>query len=169
MKLILILAIFLYIAYIVIQKLKDSKKEIVKSEENIGTYFTLKKFFFTQSEKSFFKELVKQNNNQYTILSKVRLEDIVSAKKSLDWKQKGIKRNYIKSKHLDFVILDIDSGNILAVIELDGKSHDIEKQGKYDAIKDTILTSVGVNFYRVRVGEIYSERIENILQEIKRA
>lgn len=94
------------------------------------------------------------------------MEDIVSAKKSLDWKEKGIKRNYIKSKHIDFVILDNHYGNILAVIELDGKSHDTEKQGKYDKIKDDILNSVDVKFYRVKVGEVYSEKINEIFIKI---
>ncbi len=169
MKSLFILVALVFIAYIVIQKLKSSENnsEIDKKPiDNIGPYFTLKKYFFTQSEKTFFNELVKQNNNQYTILSKVRLEDIVSAKKSLDWKEKGIKRNYIKSKHLDFVILDNHYGNILAVIELDGKSHDTEKQGKYDKIKDDILNSVGIKFYRVKVGELYSKKIQDILNTI---
>ena len=140
-----------------------------KEEDGIGTYFTLKKYFFTQSEKTFFNELVKQNNNQYTILSKVRLEDIVSAKKSLDWKEKGIKRNYIKSKHLDFVILDNHYGNILAVIELDGKSHNTDRQGKYDKIKDDILNSVGCKFYRVKAGEDYAQSIHDVLNNMTRA
>lgn len=172
MKSILILAVLVFIAYIVIQKLKQSESNfdsIKKPIDNIGSYFTLKKYFFTQSEKTFFTELIKQNNNQYTILSKVRLEDIVSAKKTLDWKEKGIKRNYIKSRHLDFVILDNHYGNILAVIELDGKSHDTEKQGKYDKIKDDILNTVGVKFYRVKVGEDFANTINNLFTEIKGA
>jgi very-short-patch-repair endonuclease len=147
-------------------ELSDEKNK--KLKENIGSYFTLKKFFFTQSEKSFFEELKKQNNGQYTILSKVRLEDIVSAKKTLNWKEKGIKRNYIKSRHLDFVILDNHYGNILSVLELDGKSHDTEKQGRYDKIKDDILNSVGVMFYRVKVGEIYENKVKEIFEELEK-
>ena len=172
MKSILILAVLVFIGYIVIEKIKQSESNsnfAKKPIDDIGSYFTLKKYFFTQSEKTFFNELVKQNNNQYTILSKVRLEDIVSAKKSLDWKEKGVKRNYIKSKHLDFVILDNHYGNILAVIELDGKSHDTEKQGKYDKIKDDILNTVGVKFYRVKVGEDFANTIKNLFIEIKGA
>ncbi|MCB0745049.1 MAG: DUF2726 domain-containing protein [Ignavibacteriae bacterium] len=172
MKSILILAVLVFIGYIVIEKIKQSESNsnfAKKPIDDIGLYFTLKKYFFTQSEKTFFNELVKQNNNQYTILSKVRLEDIVSAKKSLDWKEKGVKRNYIKSKHLDFVILDNHYGNILAVIELDGKSHDTEKQGKYDKIKDDILNTVGVKFYRVKVGEDFANTIKNLFIEIKGA
>lgn len=149
----------------------NNKKSIHNSRpiDNIGSYFTLKKYFFTQSEKAFFDELQKQNNDQYFIISKVRLEDIVSASKALDWREKGIKRNYIKSKHLDFVILDKQYGNILAVIELDGKSHNTEKQGKYDQIKDDILNTVGVKFYRIRVGEEFINSIHIILSEIKGA
>ena len=170
MKSILLLAVLVGIAYVIIQKLKQNESLADKQPiDNIGSYFSLKKYFFTQSEKAFFDELTKQNNGQYTILSKVRLEDIVTTNRSLDWKEKGIKRNYIKSKHLDFVLLDRQYGNILSVIELDGGSHNSEKQGKYDKVKDNILNSVGVKFYRVRVGEDFHNSIHNIFTEITRA
>ena len=164
----IITGVLIGIVFFVINlKNKIGGSKDTKLKENIGSYFTLKKFFFTQSEKSFFEELIKQNNERYIILSKVRLEDIVSAKKSLDWKEKGIKRNYIKSKHLDFVILNRHYRNILSVIELDGKSHDTEKQGRYDKIKDDILRSIGVKFYRVKVGEIYEEKIREIFENLE--
>ena len=170
MKSILLLAVLVGIAYVIIQKLKQNESPTNKQPiDNIGSYFSLKKYFFTQSEKAFFDELTKQNNGQYTILSKVRLEDIVTANRSLDWKEKGIKRNYIKSKHLDFVLLDRQYGTIFAVIELDGGSHNSEKQGKYDQVKDDILNSVRVNFYRVKVGEDYAQFVHNLLNNMTRA
>ena len=162
----IVIIVFGFIYFINQTRDNGSSKE--KNTEDIGSFFLLKKYFFTHSEKLFFDELRCQNNDEFVILSKVRLEDIVFANKSLNWKEKGIKRNYIKSKHLDFVILDKHYGNILSVIELDGKSHHKEKQRKYDSIKNSILSSVGVNFHRVKLGENFEEKIQEIFSELKK-
>ncbi len=129
-------------------------------------YFKLKKYFFSTSEKSFFDELIKQNDNRYFILSKVRLEDLVDMVPGVKWKDRSIKRNYIKSRHIDFVIVDKNNSSIKAVIELDGDSHNQEKQNRYDKIKNSVLSAVEARFYRIRVGEMYSEKISEIFKEI---
>ena len=145
-------------------------QEIEKKErENIGKYYYLKKSLFTPTEYAFFKELQKQNNNEFMINSKVRLEDIVGVGKGNNiGKRFREMRNHIKSRHVDFVIVS-NSGDILAAIELDDRSHNTEKAKIGDQIKDDIFGFVGSKFYRVRVGETYSERIESIFTEIKRA
>ena len=163
---IILVVLFLIINNHIILKKIGINKKIISDVENIGDFFELKNHFFTYTEKLFFNELQKQNNEQYIILSKVRLEDIVSAKKSLDWKEKGIKRNYIKSKHIDFVILNKQISQILCVIELDGKSHDQEKQSKYDKIKNDILNTIGVKFYRIQVGSIFTQKIKTIFESL---
>jgi hypothetical protein len=126
-----------------------------------------KKSLFTPTEYVFFQELQKQNNKKYVIHSKVRLEDIVGVGKGVGNRFREM-RNHIKSRHVDFAILD-KAGKILAVIEVDDKSHDTEKAKVGDGYKNDIFEFVGVKFYRVRVGETYAERIENILGEIKGA
>lgn len=172
MKSILILAVIVFIAYIVIQKLKESEGTIIskpkKEKENIGKYYYLKKSFFTFREKPFFDELMKQNNDQFVILSKVRMEDVVGVQKGIEKNKYRPMRNHIKSRHVDFAILNKE-GKILAVIEVDDKSHDTEKAKIADGYKNDIFEFVGVKFYRVRVGEVYADRINDMFTEIKRA
>lgn len=146
--------------YIFLQKVKNQKSEDKKGL-GIGKYFKAKQNFFSRSEIMFFKLLEKENNGKYTILSKVRLEDIVSVDKSIDWKDRKGKRGYIKSKHLDFVLLD--NNKIISAIELDGNSHGSEKQKHLDEVKNEILEVVGIKFFRVRVGSNFEEKIKKIL------
>lgn len=155
---ILIIAIF-FIWLQVKNNIEEKKEEIVEK------YFKLKPYFFSKSEIMFFEILKEINNDKYVVLSKVRLEDIVSVDKEIDWEKRKGKRGYIKSKHLDFVL--VDNNKIISVIELDGKSHGYEKQKKSDLIKDKVLTSVGLRFYRVKVGENFREKIKEIFLELE--
>lgn len=168
MPLTLFIIIILIAGLILAAKILDEKKkeQEVLPEENIGSYFKLRDYFFTNSEKPFFDELVRQAGERFIVLSKVRLEDVVTTAKRLDYKEKGLKRNYIKSKHLDFVLVDKSSGKIACIFELDGYSHNSEKQAKYDKIKDDILNGVGVKFSRVRVGQNYEAVIRDILTDL---
>ncbi len=146
------------------EKKEEKKEEKVKKEkEDLGKYYQLKNTFFTYREKPFFDELQRQNNGRYTILSKVRMEDVVNVVKGLNYKKSYSMRNRIKSRHIDFVILDKFSGKILAVIELDDNSHNWKKAEAGDDLKNAVFSFVGVKFYRVKVGETYSDKVAEIL------
>lgn len=92
----------------------------------------------------------------------MRLEDIVGVGKGVGDRYREM-RNHITPRHVDFVITE-HSGEIVAVIELDDKSHDAEKAKVGDDIKNQIFAFNKVSFYRVRVGEKYLETIQEILQ-----
>ena len=160
---ILIALIFVAIGLVVKAKEfldKDEKVEKkVKSKEDIGQHFRMKERFFTKSEYMFFQELEKQNNGKYHIFSKVRMEDIVEVKSELDYKVKRAKRNYIKSRHIDFVLVDKETGSVVKAIELDGKSHSTEKQKRSDEVKNQIFRSSGFDLLHVRVGEDFKRKI----------
>ena len=160
---ILVVIIFAIIIFILNFKNKIELNNNDKDEKE--KFFKLKPYFFSKSEIMFFNILNELNQNKFVILSKVRLEDIVSVNKEIEWDKRKGKRGYIKSKHLDFVL--IDKNKIISVIELDGKSHTYEKQKKSDLIKDEILNSVGVKFYRIKVGEDFREKIKLILSELE--
>jgi hypothetical protein len=172
MKTFFILIAIVVIVFVVIQKLKESEggfePKSKKERESIGKYYYLKKSFFTFREKPFFDELMKQNNNEFVILSKVRMEDIVGVGKGIEKAKYRPMRNHIKSRHVDFAILNKE-GKILAVIEVDDKSHNTEKAKVGDGYKNDIFEFVGVKFYRVNVGETYANRISSIFTEIKGA
>jgi hypothetical protein len=139
----------------------------LKEKEDIGKYFYLKKSLFTPAEYIFYRELQKQNNNEFVVHSKVRLEDIVGVAKGVGEKFNAM-RNHIKSRHVDFAIIG-STGDILAVIELDDKSHDTDSAQRGDEIKNQIFQFNQVKFYRVQVGQVYAEEINKILTEVKGA
>ena len=141
---------------------KNSLGENTEEKElGIGKYYLARKTFFTKSEIIFFNILEKENNGKYTILSKARLEDIVSVVKGLEYKERQKSRGYIKSRHLDFVLLE--DNKIKCAIELDGYSHGSKKQQHSDQIKDEILKACDINFYRIKIGEDFESEIKKII------
>lgn len=165
---IFIIVVIIVGVLLVLANLFLDKKTNNVVESKLDGFFEKKERFFTNSEKVFWDLLIKINQERYLILSKVRLEDIVKVGKDITWEKKNIKRNYIKSKHIDFVILDKKNNSILAVIELDGKSHGGEKQTKYDLIKNEILNSVKLKLFRIKVGEKFEEKIKGVFNEIEK-
>jgi hypothetical protein len=167
MKIILVLFVIFAGIYLWIQKVNEltPAKTKVKTKEDIGKFYYLKKSLFTPTEYIFYQELQKQNNNKYIIHSKVRLEDLVGVAKGVGDRHREM-RNHIKSRHVDFFITE-HSGEIVAVIELDDKSHDTEKAKIGDEIKNQIFAFNQIRFYRVGVGKNYSEEVKDILEMIK--
>ena len=155
-----LLLVIAFLIYLAREYVSSRSKEKDKGE--IGGAFVKKPSFFTHSERAFFEELERQNAGTFLIFSKVRLEDVVSVRSDIAGRERKIKRNYIKSKHIDFLIVGRKSGTILSAIELDGFSHRRSLQKKYDEIKERILKEAGVDFHRVHIGENFSERVRDI-------
>lgn len=150
--------------------LAQKTKEQIRKEQEVA--FVKKNFiynskFFTQSEAIFYKLMQDQNNGRFIILSKVRLEDIVNVNSTLSRSDYMARRNNIKSKHIDFLILDSQTQQKLCAIELDGSSHNSKQQKRYDNMKNVILNNIPIRFYRVHVGANFSQNIYSIFEKIK--
>jgi hypothetical protein len=104
----------------------------------------------TKSEWAFYKYKLKPLADKYNfhILSKVRMEDIVKPKDTLDKSAKASARGRVKSRHIDFVIANPDNLRIYLAIELDGKSHEKLDQQKADYFKDSVFEEIGLPFIR---------------------
>ena len=76
----------------------------------------------------------------YIVCPKVRLLDLVEPKKDAT-KWKTLLRK-VQSKHVDFVICDIDM-NVKLIIELDDSSHEREDRKERDKFVNLILRSAG--------------------------
>ena len=155
----LVYSLFIFIT----GKHKDSaptKSKVTKPERK---YYRARDKFFTKSEYMFFSELEKQNNGKYHIFSKVRLEDIVEVIPTTEYKTKRAKRNSIKSRHIDFVLIDKQTGGVHCAIELDGGSHHTHKQYQSDRKKDKILSECDITLHRIKVGQNFPNQIEKIL------
>ncbi len=75
----------------------------------------------TPAEQKFYKVLKAVTKNKYDVACKVRLADIINCS-DINWR-----RGYgpkISSKHIDFVLFDPVTTDILLCIELDDKSHE---------------------------------------------
>lgn len=92
----------------------------------------------------------------YTITLKARLADLVAPHKGQDYMARFGK---IKSKHVDFTILDSQLRTI-AVIELDDSSHDRPDRIKRDQFVDETLESCGIKVIHTR--HITPDILDNI-------
>jgi len=125
-----------------------------KSESETGP-FRAKKFLLSRTELSFYKVLNECLPRTKVVMCKVGLKEIIesaSSDRGQRWKDWG----RIKSKHLDFVVMDAGSSGIVCCIELDDSSHNSPTAQKRDRVKDDALKSAGVRLHRVRVSASYS-------------
>ena len=116
----------------------------------------------TKSEQNFFKQLLRKLPNGVYITCKVRLADICLPKNSNDIGA----FNAIAKKHVDFVLIDQQTSEILCVIELDDRSHNSAAAKKRDRVKDSVFKSAKIPFIRVKASRSYKKEIDGILESI---
>ena len=135
------------------QKNAEQQTSSESSTESLLSKLEIKRkeYFFTTSENAFYRQLLGVLNGQpYTILSKVRLLDLFVPAKGENY---TFSKNKISQKHVDFVILAVPSGKVLVAFELDGTSHDTERQQVRDLEKDSIFRLAGLPLVRYKVAE----------------
>lgn len=125
------------------------------------------KVWITDSEKKFYSaatDYFREHKSGLMLHPKVRLEEYIGV---IDKDEKEKYRNYIKSRHIDFLICDYNL-EIKAAVELDGPSHrEDPKTKEIDAFKDNLFKAIGLDLYRVCVGTDFKSEIDRIAQEIK--
>jgi hypothetical protein len=82
-----------------------------------------RRVLFTPAERSFFGVLELAVGNDFRLLGKVRLGDLLAPRKGLDKPAHQAALNKISRKHLDFVLCKPDDLTVLCAIELNDKSH----------------------------------------------
>jgi hypothetical protein len=113
-------------------------------ESSLRPYFR-KPFLLSKPEKYFYNVLREIVGN-YTVLTKVRLADLVETNKGHP-RQRG-NFNRVRSKHIDFVVCDDWLRPVIA-IELDGSSHQLPERRERDAIVDQILATASLPIIHV--------------------
>ena len=125
------------------------------TDEEILPY-RLKQYFFSKSEQEFLRILNESIDRQkYIVFPKVRLADFIEV--TVRGKEYQGWWNKIKSKHVDFLIWDIQNNKISLAIELDGNSHNSEKMQIRDEFVNNLYRKVGVQLERVHVGADFKE------------
>lgn len=111
----------------------------------------------TPTELKFFNDLKPVIKGDWHIFTKVRLEDIINVKSGLDKKVAYGSRGRIKSRHIDFVLCEKDTLNILMCIELDDRSHERKDRVERDTFVNKAVRDAGLTIVRIPVRHSYGE------------
>ncbi|USP69808.1 DUF2726 domain-containing protein [Ruminococcus sp. FMB-CY1] len=128
----------------------------VEPEEEIYSFYR-RKYLFTKNEFYFYKQLQKISEEKNLIpLAKVRLADFVEVTSKSDYMKYFAK---IRSKHIDFLLLDKETLKIVVAIELDDNSHSNEK----DEFKNKLFEQINIPLIRCKGIGTVEEQLQTIL------
>ncbi|MHA3774730.1 DUF2726 domain-containing protein [Verrucomicrobiota bacterium sgz303538] len=116
------------------------------------------KALLTAGERAFSKVLYEAVGNDFQICHKVRVADVIVVRQGVSNKHRMRCFGRISSKHLDFVLCDPDSFEILVILELDDRSHREASRRERDAFIDEAITAAGLPILHVPAQRSYSAR-----------
>jgi very-short-patch-repair endonuclease len=173
--LILLIAVVTVTALIIfIKNLKkpsqNNSLDIEKNSGDISYPYQKQALLLTKAERSFFGVLYKAVGNEYHIFSKVRLADILKTTPGLDGSKRQSAQNRINSKHVDFVLCDLNNLAIRFVIELDDSSHESTQRQQRDDFVNKALEVADIAIIHFPVKQAYSlDEIKQLLSANARA
>lgn len=144
----LIFIIFASAVFGLLARKKEKKKPAVND-------YLKHKYLLTKNEQIFFDALKNIIPDNHFIAPKVRLVDLLNPAGS--GKEKRIAFNRISQKHIDFVIFDNTSSEILYGIELDDKSHEKKSRKERDLFLNNICSRAGFILHRIKSQREYDE------------
>ena len=133
------------------------------------TYWKAKSIL-TENERIFYKMLCSIISlEDHIILCKVRMEDVIHVDfnlKNKNFSEYQRARGRMKNRHFDFVICDIETQEVQRVIELDGWTHQKEKEAEADQFKDEACKEAEIKLIRIDYNEMnFTDKvIEKILK-----
>lgn len=160
MLFVLLVILALIIGFLLFFNNSSSVKEQAKSLP----YYKITNLL-TPAELSFYHVLKIAVSEQYDISIKVRLADLISVQKGIDKTLWRTAFNRIAAKHIDFVLCDKNTSEILCAIELDDQSHLQQKRQRRDLFVEKALGAAKLPFARFDVTRSYqSEEIKQHVQ-----
>jgi len=159
--------LFIFILALLLFAAKIAINYFAKKKAKEWTPFYLKQSTMNNSEQAFFINLNKQLGLEYIILSKVRIEDFVGVKRErLSKGERFGFRNRIKSRHVDFLICDLNTTRPLMVVELDGSSHNNYKRRERDNRLNEIYKEINLEYEHIKVGSSFEEQAGKIKERL---
>ena len=113
-----------------------------------------KDYLLSKAEKSFFGVLNQAVGQEYWLFVKVRVADLLWLPKETESRQSHFNR--IQSKHIDFLLCDLENVRPLLAIELDDSSHGSVKRQSRDVFVNEALKAAGFPLLRVAAKAGYS-------------
>lgn len=110
----------------------------------------------TKAELRFYKSLRKAVLDDWEVFAMVRIADILRVRKDIKNRRGWV--NKILAKHIDFVLCDPNSLEIVMGIELDDSSHQRADRIERDKFVDAAFESAGIPLLRVPVRSKYLAR-----------
>lgn len=119
----------------------------------------------SRGELAFYRALVPAVGDRWTTSVKVRLADVIWCPPS---ERKTAHGARVSQKHIDFVLYDRETTEVVLAIELDDRSHGRPERRERDSFVDEVLAACGVVLIRVRAVATYDvsalqTRIEALL------
>ncbi|MDX9913888.1 MAG: DUF2726 domain-containing protein [Candidatus Moranbacteria bacterium] len=109
----------------------------------------------TKAEKNFFAVLQEAAKDNFLILSKVRLADILTLPNNQVYRAKYFNR--ITSKHVDFLLCDKDNSQPLLAIELDDSSHLWASRNERDIFVDEAFQKANLPLLHIKNSSTYDK------------
>ena len=129
--------------------------QLVKKPASSAKYERRQKLF-SDAERSFLGVLDQLFGAQYRIFGKVGLSDILKTQAGLSNSARSSAFNRIRGRHVDFVLCDPSTFEIVATIELDDSSHEAAPRQNRDKFVDQALSSAGVPLIRFKAQRAYN-------------
>lgn len=120
------------------------KKNIVEDNKELDLYNLPyeRKLLLTRNEYYFYQKLKNiAGTYNYQILAKIRLADLLDVRKGLSNKEWNSYFSRIKSKHIDFAL--VNDMNIVLLIELDDSTHNQRDRKERDLFVNAALSQAG--------------------------
>lgn len=157
--LLVLLIIVLLVSGIVARLLKKTKQKVPvksKSEKSVVCEFERKHTLLSPAEQRFHQELKSALRESHEVSCKVRLEDLLQVKQGKSRSERFGLRNRIKSRHVDFVVIESDSSKIVGLVELDDASHRSARAKEDDTFKDELAKATGLKLVRFTARGAYA-------------
>lgn len=119
--------------------------------------------FLTDRERRFYRELSQGlSGTSLQVMAQVRLVDVVQTAPGLNRADALSLFRRISRWHCDFVILDVRSFTVKAIVELDDRTHLRPERQRRDAIFNVVVAQAGIPLLRPRSVKAASEVAEVI-------
>lgn len=119
--------------------------------------YVLKGRLLSHAELSFCLVLQGVVGDRAGVCPKVNLGDVFKVA-GCDGSEQRSFRNKIDRKHVDFLLCDAATFRPLCGIELDDKSHQVQKQIEKDLLKDEAFAAAGLPLIRIKAARNYTPR-----------
>lgn len=118
--------------------------------------FHRKTQLFTHVERSFLQLLERAVGNQYKIINRVKLADILELKENADSKTKRSALLKLNAKYLDYVLCNSEDMSIVAVIDLVNNANKEGHKAVPDWFVSGALEASGIPYIRMKIKAGYT-------------